>query len=584
MPTKNNDSSMRSIIVRNTTIYSGYLINQTRLNNGLLIRPGKGGSASDFTAIATGESALPLAEQTAIISEVKAAVAVRIPVLTPTGLSSSSITTTGFTVSWSGAVGATSYTYTFGGVPATPSSSDVSGKTATFSGLTAGTAYAVIVTAVNSGGSTSSSSFIVTTRPSAPTGLSSDNITTTGFRVSWTGGDGATSYTYILTSSSATPSNNDSVSTKTATFTNLYPGINYVVYVTAVNSGGSSTSQYFIITTASTPTPTNLSSSHLTPTGFTVSWSGGSGATSYIYTLNSSNVTLLNPDANGVYNDEGALNKYAMFGDLTPETVYNVIVTAVNSSGSIPSSVLIVTTPPLPLITKSIQFSPNGYVDSELSTNFTLGSGDFTIEFWARTPRIINTLFSLLSVKGSINIDFITKIGTESGISINIDTIGSFWMGDGISSTYDKRRNLIYQRMKINTWYHIAIVRNGSVLKVYINGLSMIFESAANGSQFYEGIPLGTFNQTGNAEGKSYIVLHDPADGTRSFDGVITNVRIVKGTAVYTTNFTVPAIPLQSISNTVLLLNVASSETYLTDSSPTNATMTATGTVTYSST
>jgi hypothetical protein len=80
---------------------------------------------------------------------------------TPASLSSSSVLYNGFTVTWSGASGATSYTYTLNGTTATPSSQ--TSTSATFSGLDPDTNYAVIVYAVNAGGNTPSSSFTIRT-------------------------------------------------------------------------------------------------------------------------------------------------------------------------------------------------------------------------------------------------------------------------------------------------------------------------------------------------------------------------------------------------------------------------------------
>jgi hypothetical protein len=101
-----------------------------------------------------------------------------------TGLTSSSITSAGFTVSWSGGNGATSYTYTIDGAAATPSANNgVASKSATFSGLSSNTSYTVVVTAVNVSGNAVSNQSTVTTQESVPInpGWSpSTNVTITG--------------------------------------------------------------------------------------------------------------------------------------------------------------------------------------------------------------------------------------------------------------------------------------------------------------------------------------------------------------------------------------------------------------------
>jgi hypothetical protein len=93
-----------------------------------------------------------------------------------TGLASSNITSSAFTVSWSGGTGTgVATTYTLNGSAATPSSS--AAGTATFSGLTSGTEYTVVITATNSSGSVSGNLVVTTSAdgggtlgPSDPTG------------------------------------------------------------------------------------------------------------------------------------------------------------------------------------------------------------------------------------------------------------------------------------------------------------------------------------------------------------------------------------------------------------------------------
>ncbi len=93
--------------------------------------------------------------------------------------------------------------------------------------------------------------------------------------------------------------------------------------------------------------------------------------------------------------------------------------------------------------------------------------------------------------------------------------------------------------LALNTWYHLAFVRNGSTGQIYINGtLSVTNNSITNGT-----ISTNTLN-----------VGCEGTDVTTLFVGYISNLRIVKGTAVYTTAFTPPTAPLTAITNTTLLL------------------------------
>jgi hypothetical protein len=107
-----------------------------------------------------------------------------------------------------------------------------------------------VVTAINNGGSTSSSPYTLTTPPTEILMVQSTSITSTGFTITWSGGDGATSYSYNLNTSPATPSIDNGVSSKSATFTGLTPDTSYTVVVNAfrINSEGG-TSAFTSVTT-----------------------------------------------------------------------------------------------------------------------------------------------------------------------------------------------------------------------------------------------------------------------------------------------------------------------------------------------
>jgi hypothetical protein len=91
--------------------------------------------------------------------------------------------------------------------------------------------------------------------------------------------------------------------------------------------------------------------------------------------------------------------------------------------------------------------------------------------------------------------------------------------------------------MPISTWVHIALVRKGTAsnnVVLYINGISVA--TASYNSEF----PQGPFR----IGGTSYY-----------FKGYISNCRLVKGTAVYASNFAPPVAPVTAVANTQLLCN-----------------------------
>jgi hypothetical protein len=119
----------------------------------------------------------------------------------PTGLTSSSITTTGATVAWSAVTGALNYDVDY---KASTSATWINAATATsslsanISGLNQGTLYdwRVRANCSSASGNYVASQFTTTTSVvcSAPTGLASSSVSTTSENVSWSAVSGAASY------------------------------------------------------------------------------------------------------------------------------------------------------------------------------------------------------------------------------------------------------------------------------------------------------------------------------------------------------------------------------------------------------
>jgi hypothetical protein len=95
----------------------------------------------------------------------------------------------------------------------------------------------------------------------------------------------------------------------------------------------------------------------------------------------------------------------------------------------------------------------------------------------------------------------------------------------------------------LNTWYHFAVVRNGNVFTAYLNGVSEV--TATNSLTLVDNAQVLTIGALGYTSGTFISFV----------PGYISNVRLVKGTAVYTSAFTPPTAPLTAITNTSLLLN-----------------------------
>ena len=103
-----------------------------------------------------------------------------------------------------------------------------------------------------------------------------------------------------------------------------------------------------------------------------------------------------------------------------------------------------------------------------------------------------------------------------------------------------------------NTWTHFALVRNGSTLNLYKDG-ALAGTSAFTSTIYNSTSPLAVGAWFGGSAG-----VPDTAGGNSLFQGYISNVRVVKGTAVYTSAFVPPTQTIGNYSTSIpstLLLN-----------------------------
>ena len=183
----------------------------------------------------------------------------------------------------------------------------------------------------------------------------------------------------------------------------------------------------------------------------------------------------------------------------------------------------------------------------------SLYSGDYTIEFWfnKQSERTQNFILS----KGG-------QTTREWGIVVQSTAVIIYWSTNGASSG-DASVSLS-TTIDLNKWYHLALTFDSTTntITVYLNGVSL---------------GTGTFTSIYGGNGTLYIgKFMDYGAISHSFHGYITDLRVVKGTAVYTAAFTPPDERLTAITNTSLL---ACHLPYFADGSTNNHTITPTGNV-----
>lgn len=190
-------------------------------------------------------------------------------------------------------------------------------------------------------------------------------------------------------------------------------------------------------------------------------------------------------------------------------------------------------------ITGSVEFSggtssnPGDYLTVPNTTDLRLGSSDFTVEAWvnfsngAVSNGVIAALWDNTNNQRSWNLYFdrsgnnLYFAGSTNGSSGN----------NNVSTSID---------IEDSNWYHVAASRSGSTIKLFVNGI----ESGSNTS-------VGTYYD--NTTDLITIGAQNHDNISSWWKGFISNLRIVKGTALYTDDFIPPTRELKKVPGTVLL-------------------------------
>lgn len=174
------------------------------------------------------------------------------------------------------------------------------------------------------------------------------------------------------------------------------------------------------------------------------------------------------------------------------------------------------------------------------NSQFAMGTGNFTAECWVMKTAWAPNYESIIDIRNSV--------GSTTG----------FVLGVGSSSThiYHAGFQISGPALALGRWHHLAAVRVGTTITLYINGTS-----------------AGSYTTSANFTDQNLYLGTDPFNpGGEPFLGWISNARLVKGTAVYTGAFTPPTSPLTAITNTSLL--TCQDAVTVTDASTNNFTVT----------
>lgn len=170
----------------------------------------------------------------------------------------------------------------------------------------------------------------------------------------------------------------------------------------------------------------------------------------------------------------------------------------------------------------SVQFNgSNQYLSIANTAAFNFGTSDYSVEFWMR-PTANQASSPFTKSYGSGTWEFLYSWYASQSMSF-------LYTDDGVTSTLNS--------VPVNQWTHIAGTRASGTSRLFING------SVA-----------GTFTTSRTLDGTTPTLIGYGGPLLAGyFGGYVSNVRIVKGTATYTSAFTVPTVPLTAIAGTTFL-------------------------------
>jgi hypothetical protein len=158
----------------------------------------------------------------------------------------------------------------------------------------------------------------------------------------------------------------------------------------------------------------------------------------------------------------------------------------------------------------------------EVANNNALkfGNGNFTLEYWIYPTN-------LTGVQTHFNTDGSTDNTNTSYAILTVGNSLRYYLGSS-SANWDVALGVLFGTVSLNTWQHIALVRNANVFTPYVNGISGTTTTSSSALfAFTNVLSIGAAN------------LSSPS----RFLGYIDDFRITKGVARYTSNFTPPTLP-----------------------------------------
>lgn len=158
------------------------------------------------------------------------------------------------------------------------------------------------------------------------------------------------------------------------------------------------------------------------------------------------------------------------------------------------------------------------YVSAPDSADWDFGTGDFTIEVAVRFASLpVNSVVTLMAAYGGSSTGWLVQYRTDAGLGNRV-TFGP----TGDSPLFD-----FAWSPSIDTWYRLAITRSGTSLRAFIDGAQIgSTQTSSHNISSTAALYMGAINLN-----------------LQYFNGWLDELRITKGVARYTANYTVATGP-----------------------------------------
>lgn len=175
----------------------------------------------------------------------------------------------------------------------------------------------------------------------------------------------------------------------------------------------------------------------------------------------------------------------------------------------------------------------DGTSDILVTNGPNLGAGEWTIEMWARFDSVSGVRV-LYDDRNSANNTAGTVLLYTNGTTLYFNSQQVNKITGGVT-------------LATNTWYHIAVSKDGS------NNIRLFVDGSETGTSYTD---ANTFSQL---DGEGYFGSNHQTPGAHGFDGYLDEIRF-STTARYTSNFTPSTEQFTNDANTLLLIHADGSE------------------------